>query len=121
VGLLVCRDGYKLEPTNGVGDDLGGGGESLEGGNLFLFDRTFVGDGVRDRHESRSRSHPKVVHREERDMKVILQARHTWPNVIKSSSSSSISKESGTIMRTLGGIRLIGASPFFNHRVKRGP
>ena len=46
-------------------------------------------------------------------MKIVLQPRHTWVNVIRSRLMSYSSQWFGMRERTSGGIRFMGANEFF--------
>ena len=52
-------------------------------------------------------------------MKFSLQVRHTWVSAMTSLRLQSVPQESGRRVRTSGGIRLIGASPFFKDQTRR--
>ena len=64
-------------------------------------------------------SQSREAHNDDRDVKISLQARHTWVSAIVSSSLTSLFHESGMRMRTSGGILLIGASLLLQDRIRR--
>ena len=65
---------------------------------------------------SRPSNERKSVHKDGREMKTSLQARHTWVNAIVPPSLWRLPRKSGMVPRISGGTRLIGANPFFQDR-----
>jgi len=61
----------------------------------------------------------KSVHKAERDVKIALQARHTRVSAIVARSLTSLLQKSGMRERTSGGMRFIGAKPFFRDLIRR--
>ena len=61
----------------------------------------------------------KLVHKAERDVKIALQARHTRVTAIVAWSLIAVLQKSGMRERTSGGMRLIGAKPFFRDLIRR--
>jgi len=89
---------------------------------LFLFSDKLMGEVFERSRYTRVFSafaQSNFVHKEERDMNISLQARHTWVNAIKSASLQPVYQKSGMRVRTSGGIRLIGESLFFSDRTMR--